>query len=111
MTGLLVGSSVPPLLSGNPMRSRKAAPPRGTAAEIIGVDLRLGRITHRIDAPLADCHLDIDDRGAAVALAARAAGGDHLSVFLVPLAELFAGAHLHVPTPAASSSPPVRRPP
>jgi hypothetical protein len=29
----------------------------------------------------------------------------------VPLAELFAGAHLHVPTPAASSSPPVRRPP
>jgi AAA+ superfamily predicted ATPase len=80
------------------------APDRGlavasSATEIVAVDLRYGRVTHRIEAPLPGCHLDIDDRGETVALAATPAGSDRLSVFLVPFAELFAGAKLRFPEP------------
>jgi hypothetical protein len=80
------------------------APARGLAvasstSEIVAVDLRYGRVTHRIEAPLANCHVDIDDRGETVALAATPAGSDRLSVFLVPFAELFTGAQLRFPKP------------
>jgi AAA+ superfamily predicted ATPase len=89
------------------------APARGRAVaatdggEIVALDLRYGRVTHRIAAPLQACAVDIDESGEALAIAGHRDAGARLSAFLVPFAELFAGAQL-LPEPRPQPRAPLK---